>query len=76
MNLPLAEDEPLMPQILSSYFMKDGFNVLTAGDGEQALEMFYEHHIDIAVLDWMMPKLNGVEVCKEIKKLAEPRYCF
>ncbi|MNG38700.1 Transcriptional regulatory protein WalR [compost metagenome] len=65
-----------MLQILSSYFMKDGFNVLTAGDGEQALEMFYEHQIDIAILDWMMPKLNGVEVCKKSKKSAEPRCCF
>ncbi|MCM3628432.1 response regulator transcription factor [Paenibacillus glycanilyticus] len=73
MNLLLADDEPMMLQILNSYFVKDGFNVLTAGDGEQAMELFYEHKIDIAVLDWMMPKLNGVEVCKEIKKVSRAK---
>ncbi|MCK9861119.1 response regulator transcription factor [Paenibacillus sp. ATY16] len=73
MNLLLADDEPMMLQILESYFMKEGFNVLTAGDGEEALELFYEHRVDIAVLDWMMPKVNGVEVCKEIKRVSRTK---
>ncbi|ACT01677.1 response regulator transcription factor [Paenibacillus sp. JDR-2] len=73
MYLLLADDEPMMLQILKSYFIKEGFNVLTAGDGEEALEMFYEHQVDLAVLDWMMPKVSGVEVCKEIKKVSRTK---
>ncbi|NIK71720.1 response regulator transcription factor [Paenibacillus sp. BK720] len=73
MYLLLADDEPMMLQILQSYFMKEGFNVLTAGDGEEALELFYEHRVDLAVLDWMMPKVNGVEVCKEIKRVSRTK---
>ncbi|GMK44487.1 DNA-binding response regulator [Paenibacillus glycanilyticus] len=73
MNLLLADDEPMMLQILKEYFIKEGFNVLTAGDGEEALELFYEHWVDIAVLDWMMPKVSGVEVCKEIKKVSRTK---
>ncbi|GGA46444.1 response regulator transcription factor [Paenibacillus physcomitrellae] len=73
MNLLLAEDEALMLQILKSYFIKEGFNVYTARDGEEALELFYNHQIDLAVLDWMMPGLSGVEVCREIKNTSRTK---
>lgn len=68
MKLLLADDEPLMLQILKAYFHKEGFNTLLAQDGEEALDLFYNNRVDLAVLDWMMPKRSGVEVCREIKK--------
>ncbi|MCP1311940.1 response regulator transcription factor [Paenibacillus tyrfis] len=73
MNVLLADDEPLMLQILKTYFSKEGFGTLLAQDGEEALELFYNHKVDLAVLDWMMPKRSGVEVCKEIKKNSQTR---
>ena len=57
-----------MLKILKAYFEKEGFQVLLAKDGEEALEIFYEVKIDLAILDWMMPKRNGITVCQEIKK--------
>ncbi|MFB0832715.1 response regulator transcription factor [Brevibacillus laterosporus] len=73
MNLLLADDEPLMLQILKAYFSKEGFHVFLAQDGEEALDLFYSQKMDLAILDWMMPKLSGVEVCKEIKKQSQTK---
>ncbi|MGH4124460.1 MAG: response regulator transcription factor [Clostridium sp.] len=68
MNILIADDEKQMVKILSTYFQKEGFNTITAVDGEQALDLFHLHKIDLAILDWMMPKVSGVEVCKYIKE--------
>ncbi|MBO7744651.1 response regulator transcription factor [Paenibacillus sp. MWE-103] len=68
MNVLLADDEPLMLTILRAYFEKAGFRALLAEDGEAALDRYYAEPVDLAVLDWMMPKRSGVEVCREIKR--------
>ncbi|HEK9099006.1 response regulator transcription factor [Bacillus pfraonensis] len=68
MKVLIADDEQDMLKILKAYFEKEGFQVLLAKDGEEALERFYEEKIDLAILDWMMPKRNGITVCQEIKK--------
>ncbi|WP_459502971.1 response regulator transcription factor [Bacillus sp. C1] len=68
MKVLIADDEQDMLKILKAYFEKEGFQVLLAKDGEEALEIFYEEKIDLAILDWMMPKQNGITVCQEIKK--------
>lgn len=73
MNLLLADDEPLMLQILNTYFSKEGFTTLLAQDGEEALDLFYNHKVNLAILDWMMPKYSGVEVCKEIKMKSQTK---
>ncbi|MFD0693698.1 response regulator transcription factor [Paenibacillus sp. GCM10027628] len=73
MNLLLADDEQLMLQILKAYFLKEGFQILLAQDGEEALDHFYNNHIDLAILDWMMPKRNGIEICQEIKKTSRTK---
>ncbi|MTK12644.1 MAG: response regulator transcription factor [Clostridiaceae bacterium] len=67
MNILIADDEVYMLKILKAYFEKEGYNVFLAEDGERALDIFYNNRIDIAVIDWMMPKLNGIELCKAIK---------
>ena len=68
MNILIADDEISMLKILKAYFNKDGHNVLSAKDGEEALDIFYNNKIDLAILDWMMPKKDGLQVCKEIKE--------
>ncbi|MFJ7738413.1 response regulator transcription factor [Lysinibacillus sp. NPDC097287] len=70
MNILIADDEKHMTTILKTYFEKEGFNVSVASEGEEALEIFYSKKIDLAVLDWMMPKLSGIDVCREIKKVS------
>ncbi|MBK5429419.1 response regulator transcription factor [Bacillus sp. TH30] len=68
MKVLIADDEQDMLKILKAYFEKEGFEVLVAKDGEEALQIFYDEKIDLAVLDWMMPKSSGITVCQEIKK--------
>ncbi|MBA2937584.1 response regulator transcription factor [Paenibacillus sp. CGMCC 1.16610] len=73
MNLLLADDEPLMLQVIKAYFIKEGFQTFLAQDGEEAINLFYQHKIDLAILDWMMPKRSGIEVCREIKKMGRTK---
>lgn len=67
MNILIAEDEKDMLRILKMYLARENFKIFTAQNGEEALDIFYKNKIDIAILDWMMPKINGITVCKEIK---------
>ncbi|WP_270941182.1 response regulator transcription factor [Romboutsia lituseburensis] len=73
MNILIADDEVSMLKILQVYFKKEGYNVLTARDGQEALDLFYTNKIDLAILDWMMPKIDGINVCKEIKKKSNTK---
>lgn len=73
MNILIADDELSMLKILQVYFKKEGYNVLTARDGQEALDLFYTNKIDLAILDWMMPKIDGINVCKEIKKKSNTK---
>lgn len=73
MNILIADDEKQMTNIINLYLKKEGFEVFIANDGEEALEIFYNNKIQLAVLDWMMPKIDGVDVCKEIKKVSDTK---
>ncbi|MGX7418145.1 response regulator transcription factor [Carnobacterium gallinarum] len=70
MNILIADDSPEMVQILTAYLKKAGFTVFSAIDGEEALDIFYQEQLDLAILDWMMPKLDGIQVTKEMKKVS------
>ncbi|CEN77572.1 response regulator transcription factor [Paraclostridium sordellii] len=73
MNILVADDELSMLKIIEAYLKKENFSVLTASDGEEALEKFYENKIDLAILDWMMPNIDGIEVCKQIKEKSDTK---
>ncbi|WP_270504725.1 response regulator transcription factor [Paraclostridium sordellii] len=73
MNILVADDELSMLKIIEAYLKKENFNVLTASDGEEALEKFYENRIDLAILDWMMPNIDGIKVCKRIKEKSDTK---
>ncbi|SLN12381.1 Phosphate regulon transcriptional regulatory protein PhoB [Roseovarius litorisediminis] len=63
----LVEDEPAQREVLSYNLAADGFRVLTASNGEDALMLVAEDTPDIIVLDWMMPNTSGIEVCRQLK---------
>lgn len=63
----IADDNKQISSILSEYAKKEGFSVKTAFDGEEALSLFSSHTFDIILLDVMMPKKDGFEVCREIR---------
>ncbi|WP_422661232.1 response regulator transcription factor [Paenibacillus sp. EC2-1] len=73
MRVLIADDEPDMLRILTAYFKKERYEVFTANNGEEALETFYREKVDLVILDWMMPKKSGIEVCREIKARSDKK---
>ncbi|GAA4229942.1 phosphate regulon transcriptional regulator PhoB [Sagittula sp. NFXS13] len=69
----LVEDEAAQRAVLSYNLEAEGFRVAQAENGEEALIMVAEENPDIIVLDWMLPNVSGIEVCRQIKSRAETR---
>lgn len=67
----IADDNRQITSILEEYVKKEGFTPFIAFDGQGALELFAKHKPDIVLLDVMMPKVDGFEVCREIRKNAD-----
>jgi DNA-binding response OmpR family regulator len=63
----LVDDEDSVQKLLTYPLERDGFRVVQARDGEQALRMFGDQRIDLVVLDLMLPKVDGLEVCKRLR---------
>ena len=64
----VVDDEPMVREVLARYLEREGFAVATAEDGLEALARFGESRPDLVLLDLMLPKVNGFEVCKTIRK--------
>ena len=64
----IAEDEAAMLSALSKKFTSEGFDVLEAKDGEEAYEKALDKKPDLVMLDIIMPKIEGIEVVKKIRK--------
>jgi DNA-binding response OmpR family regulator len=67
----LVDDEDSVQKLLAYPLEREGFRVLQARDGEEALERFAAENVDLVVLDLMLPKLDGLEVCKRLRALSE-----
>src|ERR687884_1779836 len=63
----LVDDEDAVRKVLAFPLEKAGFRVVQAGDGEEALRLFSEQPADLVVLDLMLPRLDGLEVCKRLR---------
>ena len=69
----IAEDEDALATLLEYNFEKEGYEVGLARDGEDAVLLASERTPDLMLLDWMMPKLSGVEVCRRLRRRSETR---
>ena len=67
----IVDDEPHLVRSLSFILAKEGYDVVNAGDGEEALQKVSEQKPDLMFLDIMMPKMNGYEVCETLRKIPE-----
>jgi DNA-binding response OmpR family regulator len=63
----LVDDEDAVQRLLAYPLERDGFRVVQARDGQEALERFGREHVDLVVLDVMLPKVDGLEVCKRLR---------
>ena len=67
----IADDEPNQLELLGFNLNQAGFEVIRANDGQQAMEMVAEHSPDLVILDWMMPQLSGIDVCRRLRSSRE-----
>jgi len=67
-SILVVDDEPTILKAVGDRLAREGFSIITATDGEDALEKFQRHRPDLIVLDLMLPKLDGFEVCRVIRE--------
>lgn len=63
----VVEDEPAQREVLAYNLESEGFRVIKAGDGNEALLLIEEEESDLILLDWMLPGTSGIEICRQIK---------
>ncbi|WP_110953585.1 response regulator [Anaerosinus massiliensis] len=68
MKILIADDEATIREIVALYLEKEGFTVLTAKDGDEALDLECEERPDLLLLDIMLPKISGLELCQTIQR--------
>ena len=68
MNLLIVEDEASIAEVITAYAKRAGYETFYASDGLAALEIFEHEDINLVILDLMLPKLNGEEVCRRIRE--------
>lgn len=66
-NILIAEDDPNTRKLLSAVLKSNGYNVLTSVDGMDALDVLEHNHVDLMVIDVMMPKMNGYELTQTLR---------
>lgn len=67
-NLLIVEDDKNLRRLMEVFFKKNGFEVFLAENGEKAFEIFDKSHIDLVLCDIMMPKVNGYDLVKELRR--------
>jgi len=69
----VVEDEAALVTLLRYNLEREGFAVTEARDGEEALLLAREHKPDLVLLDWMLPHVSGIEVCRQLRRLPDTR---
>lgn len=70
LKILVVDDEKNICELLRLYLEKEGYTVVTAYDGEEAVETFKKENPDLMILDIMLPKMDGWQVCREIRKTS------
>lgn len=64
----VVDDEPKLIEVVRAYLERDGYRVVVASNGREALERFHQAQPDLVVLDLMLPELDGLEVCRRLRQ--------
>lgn len=70
-NILIVEDEPKILELLEAFLSKEGYIVFKAEDGREALDIFNKEDIHLLILDLMIPKISGEEVCKKVRSKSD-----
>ena len=69
MRILLVEDEAGIVQFLQQGLEEEGYSITTASDGELGLKLLLNEDFDLVLLDWMLPKITGIEICKSFREI-------
>lgn len=72
MKILVVEDDPRVASLLEECLQKQNYTVEVVGDGEAALDFAQATHYDLMILDWMLPKLDGIAVCQRLREQGSP----
>ena len=67
----VADDDPVILRLIQVNLELEGYNVLTANNGQEAVDQASAEHPDLVILDIMMPRLDGYQACEQLKKNGE-----
>jgi len=76
MNILIIEDELGISNFLEQGLQEEGYRVSCMSNGKDGLELFQKEKFDLVLLDWMLPKMNGLEVCKKIREISQTPILF
>ncbi|PIW25947.1 MAG: phosphate regulon transcriptional regulatory protein PhoB [Rhodospirillales bacterium CG15_BIG_FIL_POST_REV_8_21_14_020_66_15] len=72
-SILIVEDDPSLAELVRYNLAKEGFNAVVVGDGETAVVAVEEEDPSLVILDWMLPNLSGIEVCRQLRRKPENR---
>ena len=72
-NILIADDEPNQLELMHFNLKGAGFSIIKASNGLEALELIENHSPDLIILDWMMPKMSGIDVCRTLRSRSETK---
>ena len=72
-NILIADDEPNQLELMSFNLSNAGYSIIKATNGKEAIELIENHFPDLIILDWMMPKMSGIDVCRTLRSRSETK---
>ena len=72
-SILIADDEPNQLELMDFNLKGAGFSIIKASNGLEALELIENHSPDLIILDWMMPKMSGIDVCRTLRSRSETK---
>ena len=75
-KVAIVDDDPTVLQVLTAYLKASGYEVYAASTGRQALELVEQYQPSYFIVDWEMPEMNGIELCRRARKLELAGYLY
>ena len=72
-NILIADDEPNQLELMAYNLETSGFGIIKARDGKNALQLIEDHSPDLVILDWMMPTMSGIDLCRTLRSRSETK---
>src|SRR5437763_4040035 len=73
-SILVVDDDPVVCSLMRATLERDGFNVIEAGDGAEGCRLYAEHRPDLLLVDIVMPRMDGYELCRELRSRPESAY--